>query len=112
MKKKRIFGTKLWGTTIPIDHKFDDGVTRKLWVHVYRSDMRSRFEKKWLNWEGEEPSLCPLNNSPMRKFFKKDIGVPGISALEQDDDAIDEVTRFFGTFCNATTMESTARELN
>ena len=122
MNKKRISGTKLWGTTIPIDHKFDDGVTRKLWVHVYRSDMRShfensdfyedleKFEKEWLNWEGEEPSLCPLNNSPMRKYFKKDIGVPGISALEQDDDVIDEATRFFGTFCNVTTMECSARE--
>ncbi len=122
MSHTRISDTNLWGITVPVDHKFEDGKTRRFWVHIYRSDMRShyenadffedlcKFEKDWLNWEGEDPSLCPLNKSPLKKYFKKDIGVPGISPLERDHYAIDEATRFFGTFCNVTTMECSARE--
>ena len=122
MSKTRILGTKLWGTTIPIEHKFEDGKKRKLWIHVYRSDLKSHYEnadfyedlekfaREWINWEGEEPSLCPLHKSPMRKYFKEDVGVPGISALEQDDNAIDAATRFFGTFSNVSTMECTAKD--
>ncbi len=120
--KNRILGTSLWGTTIPIEHQFEDRKIRKLWLHVYHSDMRShyengdfyedleKFEDEWLNWEGEDPALCPLHHSPLRKFFKKDIGVPGVSALEQDHEAIDATTCFFGIFINVTTMECTAKE--
>ncbi len=44
------------------------------------------------------------------KFFKPGVGKPGKTPLVQDDDAIDLQTRYFGIFCNVTTMECSARE--
>lgn len=119
-------GDSCWGCTVPVEPKFDDGIKRKLWVHVYRSDLKSHnentqfyndlmdFEREWLNWtpkfKGETVKTCYLRNSPMMKYFIPDCGIPGVSPLVEDYNAIDSATRYFGIFCNVTTMECSARD--
>ena len=44
------------------------------------------------------------------KYFKAGVGVPGKEPLQQDNEAIDMATRYFGIFCNVTTMQCSARE--
>lgn len=123
----RIPGDKCWGKTIPVEPKFEDGKTRKLWVHVYRSDSKSEqentafyegfeaFERQWNSWrpgrnKNETAENCPLLKSPWMRYFKRDEEVPGKTQLTQDDAAIDAATRYFSIFCNVTTMECTAKE--
>lgn len=122
----RIPGEHCWGWTVPVHPGFEDGGNRKLWVHVYRSDSKSHtentafydelesFQKEWLRWrpnhEGDSSETCPLLKSRWMKYFKPGIGIPGRTPLEQDNDAVDAATRYFGIFCNVTTMECSARE--
>ena len=121
----RIQGESCWGWTVPVEPKFDDGVQRKLWVHVYRSDSKAHventafyqdledFQTQWMHWTpkpGQDEAHCALRRSPWMKYFKSGIGEPGKSPLVQDDDAIDTATRYFGLFCNVSTMQCSARE--
>lgn len=129
----RIPGKKCWGYTVPMKPEFEDGKERTAWVHVYRSDRKSdeetnafyasleEFERQWMEWkeprpqtkrgkEQAKPKECPLLSSPLMKYFKKGVGVPGKSPLEQDDAAIDAAVRYCGMFCNVTTMECTAQQ--
>lgn len=122
-----IKGKDCWGKTFPLEKKFDDGKTRKLWVHVYRSEKKNslelttfydaleKFENDWINWgrdptREQEQSECPLRKSPMMKYFIKDTGIPGQKAPDQNNDAIDEKVATFGYFANVTTMECTASD--
>lgn len=126
MNEARIAGKKCWGWTVPVEKKFNDGVKRKCWVHIYRSDAKShqentafyqdleQFEEQWLTWKSDDLNVdrktCPLLKSSMMKFFKSTNAIPGQTPLEQDHDAIDAATRYFGFFANVTTMECTARQ--
>lgn len=122
----RIRGQSCWGWTVPVQPKFEDGIERHLWVHVYRSDSKAhientafyqdleQFQNDWMRWEpksgDENESNCALRRSRWMKYFKAGVGIPGKAPLEQDDEAIDMATRYFGVFCNVTTMPCTARE--
>ena len=116
-----------WGKTFPVEKKFEDGQTRKLWVHVYRSEKKNslelttfydaleKFENDWINWgkdttKDHDQAECPLRKSPMMKYFTKDTGIPGQEAPEQNNDAIDAKVATFGFFANVTTMECTASD--
>ena len=116
-----IAGHECWGRSVAVKHKFEDGKERQFWVHVYRSDtkthmehmafrcMLENFEKQWLQWKPTAKAReCPLLKSHWLKFFKG-IKKPG-TALEPDHEAIDLATRYFGFFCNVTTMHCTAQE--
>ena len=114
-----------WGCTVPMLKTFDDGIERRVWFHVYRSDAKTdtetrnfyerlrRFQSDWMAWrparrQGAEE--CPLLKSPLMKYYRKGAGIPGREPLQQDYDAINHKIRYFGTFCNVTTMECTAWE--
>ena len=116
-----IRGHECWGRSVAVERKFEDGKQRRFWVHVYRSDtkthmehmafrrMLENFEKQWLQYKPTDKTQeCPLLKSPWLKFFKG-TKEPG-AALEQDHQAIDLATRYFGFFCNITTMPCTAQE--
>ena len=119
-------GDSCWGWTVPVEPKFEDGIQRKLWVHVYRSDSKAHtentafyrdlesFQNQWMHWHPQGPNQdeksCPLLKSPWMKYFKAGVGVPGRKPLQQDNEAIDMATRYFGIFCNVTTMQCSARE--
>lgn len=123
----RIAGDKCWGKTIAVEPTFEDGKKRRLWVHVYRTDGKAEqensafyegleaFEKQWIHWrprkgKDENAENCALRKSLWMKYFEKDKGIPGQAPLVQNDAAIDAATRYFGIFCNVTTMECTAKE--
>ena len=106
---------------------FEDGKKRRLWVHVYRTDGKAEqensafyegleaFEKQWINWrprkgKDENTENCALRKSPWMKYFERGKGIPGQAPLVQNDAAIDAATRYFGIFCNVTSMECTAKE--
>lgn len=121
--KTRIPGKKCWGATIPCEPAFKDGKKRKVWLHAYRSDEKSRlendcffetldkFESDWMAWKpGDGLEESPLLNSPLLGLYKAGTGFPGRELPERDHDRIDERIRYFGLFCNVTTMECTARE--
>ena len=116
----RIRKTTVWGCTIEHEITASDGIKRKVYVHVYRDESMSRtefskfhedlehFEDEWMAWKdtGRE---CPLLKSRLRKYFVDGVGIPGKTPLKQNNDAIDEKTRYFGLFCNVTTHKCDAR---
>ena len=121
----RIPGQDCWGATVEKEQTFPDGQKHKVWVHVYRSDAKSHtenaafyrvleaFESDWANWRQEEhkkDTVCPLLHSPLLKYFKAPKREPGKCRLETDSAAIDDATRYFGFFCNVSTMKCTAAE--
>lgn len=123
----RIAGDKCCGKTIAVEPTFEDGKKQRLWVHVYRTDGKAEqensafyeglevFEKQWIHWrprkgKDENTENCALRKSPWMKYFEKGKGIPGQTPLVQNDAAIDAATRYFGIFCNVTTMECTAKE--
>lgn len=126
--KARIEGENCWGWTVEVEPEFEDKNKRKLWVHVYRSERKSNleyeafynnlesFQNKWINWkpskdkDGKKEEACTLLKSPLLKFFKKNGAQPGKDPLVQDNDAIDQYTRYFGMFCNVSTMPCSAKE--
>lgn len=121
--KTRIPGQKCWGVTIACEPKFADGKKRKVWVHVYRSEEKSiienesffesldRFESDWKAWRPKnKEDVCPLLKSPLMKFYIAETGFPGASAPVRDHEAIDGKCRYFGLFCNVTTMECATAE--
>ncbi len=124
-----IMRNKCYGRTYPLERIFDDGKKRKLWVHVYYSDMKkiievsdfykqlNKFEADWLDWGNEATRLqddgdanCPLNTSPLMKYFVKDSGIPGKKAPERNHKAIDKDLAAFGYFANVSTMECSAED--
>ena len=121
--RTRIPGQECWGVTIPCEPAFKDGKKRKVWVHVFRSDSKTAlenadffrdldgFESDWLAWKAKgQDDVCPLLKHPLMKFYVQGTGVPGKSKPSGDHDAIDAACRYFGLFCNVTTMECTAEE--
>ena len=99
-----------------------DSKQRKVWVHVYRSDMMSHnqneqfyakldsFESQWLL---ARPDDSTLSKSPLIKFYNKINGKlpePGKDRLVRNDDVIDAEVRYFGFFCNVTTFECDAKD--
>lgn len=118
----RIAGSDCWGCTIPCKPRFPDGIEREVYVHVYRSDKKShvehtafyedleKFEKDWMQWcPTKEDAACPLLKSPLLKFFEN-LGTPGMTPLKQNFKVIDEETRYYGFFCNVTTMKCSAKD--
>lgn len=119
----RIPGRDCWGVTIPCEPPFKDGKKRKVWVHVFRSDEKTlienssffnsldKFETDWLSWRAkDEDEDCPFLKSPLMKFYVSGTGEPGKSKPNRNHAAINEASRYFGLFCNVTTMECTAEE--
>lgn len=126
LSETRIPGHDCWGKTIVLNKKFDDGIYRKLWVHVYRSEMKSsietksfyndleKFESDWKAWRPSNKKgvskKCPLTASPWIKYFLNNKPTPGTDTLVRDHEAIDVKLRYAGFFCNVTTMECTASQ--
>ena len=126
LNETRISGQQCWGATHSLLHRFPDGKNRRMWVHVYRSDLISHtentrfyssleaFETQWnsckKSGDGNEAALL---KSPLLKYYKKMSGKqlqPGIDELVRDDWAIDQAVRYFGCFCNVTTFPCTAAD--
>lgn len=114
----------VFGVTVPVKPKFDDSVERKLWVHVFRSDSKSSietqafftdledFESQWKNWDDDAHNgVCPLLKSRKLAYYRVPTGLPGQSTLERDNEKINEAIRYFGFFCDVTTMPAKAREV-
>ena len=119
----RIPGHKCWGVTAPCEPSFKDGKKRNVWVHVFRSDEKTsiennaffdsldQFELDWLAWKAKaDGEICPLLESPLMKFYVQGTGEPGKSKPCRNHAAINDASRYFGLFCNVTTMECTAEE--
>lgn len=122
MNFNRIVGQSCWGATVPMDLACPDGKKRKVWVHVYRSDMMSHnqneqfyakldsFESQWLLARNDDSTL---SKSPLIKFYNKingNLPEPGKDQLVRNDDVIDAEVRYFGFFCNVTTFECDAKD--
>lgn len=122
MNSNRIVGQPCWGTTVPMELECHDGNKRKVWVHVYRSDMMSHnqneqfyakldgFESQWTLAQAGDSAV---QKSPLMKFYNKVNGrlpEPGRDQLVRNDDAIDAEVRYFGFFCNVTTFECAAKD--
>lgn len=116
----KIRDSDCFGYTVPMEREFQDGVKRKFWVHVYRSDLKSHtentaffsrldeFEKQWTDWDDyAHDDTCPLLKSHLLKYYvkPKDGFKPGDVLLKRDHVKIDETTRYFGMFANVSTME-------
>lgn len=99
----------VFGVTVPVKPKFDDGVERELWVHVFRSDSKSSietqafftdledFESQWKNWDDDaHTGVCPLLKSRKLAYYREPAGLPGQSILERDNEKINEAIRYFG----------------
>ena len=111
-----------WGCTVPVDLDCGGGKKRTVWVHVYRTDEKSKvenkkffkklvkFEEDWLEVSTKEFNKdCPLLKSPTLKYYRQDRLRPGVLP-ERDGDAVNQGIRYTGLFCNVTTMECTAAE--
>ena len=124
-----ITSNNCYGRTYPLEMLFDDGKKRKLWVHVYYSYLKrsievsdfyqqlEKFETDWPDWEREAASLqdgadavCPLNSSPLMKYFVKGSCIPGKKAPERNSKTIDKDLAAFGYFANVSTMECSAED--
>ena len=114
----------VFGVTVPVKPKFDDGVERELWVHVFRSDSKSSietqafltdledFESQWKNWDDDaHTGVCSFLKSRKLAYYREPAGLPGQSMLERDNEKINEAIRYFGFFCDVTTMPAKAREV-
>ena len=114
----------VFGVTVPVKPKFKDDVERELWVHVFRSDSKSSigtqafftdledFESQWKNWEDDaHTGVCPLLKSRKLAYYRVPTGLPSQSTLERDNEKINEAIRYFGFFCDVTTMPAKAREV-
>ena len=114
----------VFGVTVPVKPKFDDSVERELWVHVFRSDSKSSietqafftdledFESQWKNWDDDaHTGVCPLLKSRKLAYYRVPTGLPGQSTLERDNEKINDAIRYFGFFCDVTTMPAKAREV-
>lgn len=114
----------VFGVTVPVKPKFDDSVERELWVHVFRSDSKSSietqafftdledFESQWKNWDDDaHTGVCPLLKSRKLAYYRVPTGLPGQSTLERGNEKINEAIRYFGFFCDVTTMPAKAREV-
>lgn len=122
MNAYRIPNESCWGNTVPVEQTFPDGKTRKLWVHVYRSDFNSHreneafyaklaaFEEDWASAKSDD---LTLQASPLLKFYQFDknrLPVPGVDKLVQNHAVIDEAVRYFGCFANVTTFPCSATD--
>ena len=114
----------VFGVTVPVKPKFEDGVERELWVHVFRSDSKSStetqaffadledFESQWKNWDDDaHTGACPLLNSRKLTYYRTPTGLPGKSTLERNNEKINEAIRYFGFFCDVSTMPARATEV-
>ena len=114
----------VFGVTVPVKPKFDDGMERELWVHVFRSDSKSSietqafltdledFESQWKNWDDDaHTGVCSFLKSRKLAYYREPAGLPGQSMLERDNEKINEAIRYFGFFCDVTTMPAKAREV-
>ena len=114
----------VFGVTVPVKPKFDDGVERELWVHVFRSDSKSsietqafftdleNFESQWKNWDDDaHPGACPLLKSRKLAYYREPTGLPGQCTLERDNEKINGAIRYFGFFCDVSTIPAKAVEV-
>ena len=87
---------------------FPDLVTRGKQVTII--SFVENFEKQWVQYKPTDKTQeYPLLKSRWLKFFKG-LNDPG-TELEPDHLATDLATRYFGLFCNITTMPCTAQEV-
>ena len=114
----------VFGVTVPVKPKFGDDKERELWVHVFRSDSKSSietqafftdledFESQWKNWDDDaHTGACPLLKSRKLDYYRTPTGLPGKSSLERDNEKINEAIRYFGFFCDVSTMTAKATEV-
>ena len=70
------------------------------------------FESQWKNWDDDaHTGACPLLNSRKLIYYRTPTGLPGNSALERDNEKINEAIRYFGFFCDVSTMPARATEV-
>ena len=70
------------------------------------------FESQWKNWDDDAHTVaCPLLNSRKLIYYRTPTGLPGKSALERDNEKINEAIRYFGFFCDVSTMPARAAEV-
>ena len=114
----------IFGVTVPVKPKFDDNEERELWVHVFRSDSKSSietqafftdledFESQWKNWDDDaHTGVCPLLKSRKLAYYRTPTGLPRQCTLERDNEKINEAIRYFGFFCDVSTMPAKAAEV-
>lgn len=118
-----------WYKTIPVDKMFDDGETRRLWVHVYWSkkvadSLTARlefhlglFEKMWpdaCTYPDQEDANnidgCPLRKHSFMKYYIRDSGIPGREAPRRKEEALAAEKAYFGFFVLTSTMECSASD--
>ncbi len=118
-----------WYKTIPVDKAFDDGKTRRLWVHVCWSkntkdilsaqlDLQlSLFEDMWPyactdpgKADADNIDGCYLRENPFMKYYVKDSGIPGREAPRRNEEALAMEKACFGFFALTSTMECSAPE--
>ena len=116
----------LFGVTIPVKPRFDDGVERELWLHVYRSaglasmetqaffTELSNFQRQWRDWNETtcKGRSSPLLSSRLLSYFQPPNEHPGKCELEINLGAINPYLRRFGLFCRVSTMPATAAEVS
>ena len=116
----------LFGVTIPVKPRFDDGVERELWLHVYRSaglasmetqaffTELSNFQRQWRDWSENacKGRSSPLLSCRLLSYFQPPVEHPGKCELEINPETINPYLRRFGLFCRVSTMPSTAAEVS
>ncbi len=127
--ENRVNSYSCFGKTFPLEKVFQDGQTRKIWVHVYYSASKksieelafyqqlSNFEEGWIYWdskssksEDDKKDDCPLLKDPLMKYYIPDTGILGKKAPERNHEAINKMAASLGFFANVTTMECSASD--
>lgn len=111
-----------FGMTVECSPEFEDKVRRKVWVHVFRDDLKKSledrtffealrtFEAAWADRDTTEDERKCLQDGFLRKFFIPPYGSPGETPLRRNFPAINDATRYHGFYCNVSTMKCGADE--
>ena len=120
--RSRLKKHPVWGTTIEKTLDFNDGQSRKVWIHIFRDEAKSNLEYKAFfeeieeyeaQWKharhSSEQERNALSKSGTLKFFNPPTAGPGQCQLQRNYDAINEQTRYFGFFASVSTMSCDAQ---
>lgn len=118
-----------WYKTILTEKTFEDGKSRKVWVHVYCSENQierqnrqfefdlDTFEGMWRfahasPEEADEDSFdgCYLRKNPLMKYYIRDSGIPGKEKPKRNEEAIAMEKAEFGFFAITSTIECSAQD--